>query len=59
MEMIEIFEYLKAIPDIPKAQWGKTFTVKCPCGGTMIVARVQGNGHLRAACKECGFNLIE
>ncbi len=59
MDKIDIFEYLKAIPDIPKKDYGTVIETKCPCGGTLKVARVQGNGHLRAACKDCGFRLVE
>ncbi len=59
MGEIKIQDYLKAIPDIPRSQWGKTFMVACPCGGQLMVARVPINGHLRAACSKCGFNLTQ
>ena len=59
MSKLDIFEYLKAIPDIPKSEWGKTFIVECPCGGKLYVARETSIGHLRAKCDKCGFSLIE
>ena len=54
-----VFKYLEVVPDIPKSDWGKTFVVKCPCGGKLIVGRAIGNGHLRLRCDSCRFRLIE
>lgn len=59
MSQFDIFDYLKAIPDIPKEDFGKVIEAPCPCGGTLKCMRVPGNGHLRAKCGHCGFNLVE
>lgn len=59
MSEIDIFEYLKAMPDIPKEDFGKVIEAPCPCGGTLMCARVPGNGYYRAKCEKCGFNLME
>ena len=56
---ISLWEYLKAIPDIPKDERGKVVTVPCPCGGVLGVMRESYSGHLRCKCDDCGFRLIE
>ena len=53
-------KFLEAIPDIERKDWGKEFIVKCPvCGGDFHAIRVKYNGHLRAWCHKCDFQLIE
>lgn len=58
-ESFDLFDYLKAIPDIPNSVRGKEFTSKCVCGGTIKAKRSRYNGHLHAYCDKCKFRLIE
>lgn len=58
-EQKELFEFLKAIPDIPNKVRGKEFKSKCYCGGTITAIRSKYNGHLRAWCDKCGARLME
>lgn len=52
---------LKACPDIPNEikYWGKTYQSQCPCGGIITAARNMLNGHMRAVCDKCHWNMIE
>ena len=59
MSQIDIFKYIKAIPDIPKEEYGKVIEVPCPCGGTLQCMRAPQSGHLRAKCDKCGFRMME
>lgn len=59
MSQIDIFVYLKAIPDISKEDYDKVIETPCPCGGTLQCERTSYNGHLRAKCDKCGFDLVE
>ena len=53
----DIFDYLKAIPDIKKR--GVPVISKCPCGGTLTSIRSEYNGHLHVICDKCKFVLHE
>ena len=54
-----IFNYISAIPDIPRNDRGKEYKSKCPCGGTLTSIRSRYNGHLHAKCDKCRFCLME
>lgn len=56
---IDIFDFLRAIPDIPNDKRGIKFKSKCPCGGEIISIRSKYNGHLHAHCTKCDCMLIE
>ena len=57
----EQMAHLEAMPDIPneKNYWGKTYQSECVCGGIITAMRSTVNGHLRAKCDRCGWNMIE
>ena len=55
----EIFEKIKAMPDIDYNDRGKEYKSKCICGGKITAYRVKYNGHLRAKCDKCDFKIIE
>ena len=59
--MRETARKLIACPDIPRDKkfWGKVYQNQCPCGGIIIAARSELNGHLRAVCNKCHWNIIE
>ncbi len=57
-EQKELFDFLKAIPDIPNNVRGKWYKSKCYCGGTIKAIRSTYNGHLRAWCDKCGSRLM-
>lgn len=59
MGKIDTIEYLKAIPNIPKRDWGKVIEVKCPCGGKLKATKAIDNGHIHARCESCHFLLRE
>ena len=55
----ELFEYIKAVPDIPYNVREKEYKSKCPCGGILTAGRLKYNGHLRCYCDKCDFKLIK
>ena len=56
----ENFKRLNCVPEIPdeKEYWGKKYTSTCVCGGTITAIRSTLNGHIRAKCDKCGWNMI-
>ena len=56
-EQLDLFEFLAAIPDMPKK--GVWYYAKCPCGGKLMAIRSEYNGHLLAKCEKCGFLVRE
>ena len=56
---IDIFDFMRAIPDIPQNERGVWREAKCPCGGTIKAIRNEENGHLFAMCEDCKAKLIE
>lgn len=56
-KQIDLFEFLAAIPDMPKK--GIWYYAKCPCGGKIKASRSTYNGHLFAMCEDCKTKLIE
>ena len=59
--MADLKVRLESMPKIPKARryWGKKYTSKCPCGGTITAIRSTYNGHLQASCDKCDFSMME
>ena len=53
-----LFDWIRAVPDIPEDVRGVKYTSECPCGGTIVAMRVEYNGHLRASCDKCGAKLM-
>ena len=56
---MDILEYIKALPRIPKNKRGIPVTSKCPCGGIITAKRSKYNGHMWAKCDTCKFRMME
>ena len=61
MRMKNLKAHLMAMPDIPRDKkfWGKVYSSECVCGGTIYATRSTYNGHIRAKCDKCNWNIVE